>query len=177
MKRTPLKRVSPNKKPKKKQKISTLKNKLWVIASKRIKERDRNICFTSGKVVTGSNAHCGHGIPNSISGGRVRYHPKNLHVQSYNENINLGGNGGQYYQNQVKKYGQKAVDELYKLKEEYIKVDEDYYLTLIDLYTNGTWEQIEYFLESGTLVQSTREREAYELEKKQSMETLKKHIK
>jgi len=133
---------------KSKVKLSILKRKLWEVVSKRIKERDKNICFTSGKYVVGSNAHCGHGTPSSICGGRLRYHPKNLHCQSYHENVNLGGNGRVYYQNQVKKYGQETVDKLDKLKDQFIKVDADYYLTLTDLYKNGTWEQIELFLET-----------------------------
>lgn len=131
----------------KKIKVSTLKKKLWDIISKRIKERDKNICFTSKKFVEGSNAHCGHGLPSSICGGRLRYHPKNLHCQSYNENINLGGNGTIYYQEQLKSYGQETVDKLYQLQNKFIKVDEIFYLKLIDLYKNGTWQEIENYLE------------------------------
>lgn len=125
-----------------------LKEKLWKIVSKRIKARDENICFTSKKYVEGANAHCGHGIPSSVCGGRLRYHPANLHCQSYHENINLGGHGVQYYQEQVKAYGQEYVDYLYSLKDNYIKVDKQFYETLIELYTNGTWEDIENFLEN-----------------------------
>jgi len=134
------------KKPKK-QNVSKLKKKLWVIVSKRIKERDKNICFTSKKYVEGVNAHCGHGLSSSICGGRLRYHPKNLHCQSYNENINLGGNGVIYYQEQVKKYGLETVNKLYQLQNKYISVGVDYYLKLIDLYTHGTFEEIESYLE------------------------------
>ena len=147
MKRSPLKTKTKIAK-KSKVKISTLKNKLWAIVSKRIKERDNYICFTSGKPVEGSNAHCGHGTPNSVSGGRLRYHPKNLHCQSYNENINLGGHGRVYYRNQISKYGQETIDKLDALQNIYIKTDEKYYLTLIDLYSNGTWDDIEKYLES-----------------------------
>ncbi len=123
-----------------------LKKKLWVIVSKRIKERDNNVCFTSGRKVEGSNSHCGHGLPSSVCGGRLRYHPKNLHCQSYHENVNLGGNGTVYYQRQVAKYGQEVVDDLYKLQHQFIKVDSFFYTKMIDLYTNGTWEEIEEFL-------------------------------
>lgn len=130
----------------KKKTDAQLKKILWKIVSKRIRERDNYICFTSKKKVEGANAHCGHGLPSSICGGRLRYHPKNLHCQSYHENINLGGNGTIYYQEQVKKYGKKEVDKLYKLKDKYIKVDSVFYTTLIDLYTNGTWEDIEKYL-------------------------------
>lgn len=135
------------KKKVKKLTTSQLKKKLWLIVSPRIKERDNYICFTSGKKVEGVNAHCGHGLPSSVCGGRLRYHPKNLHCQSYNENINLGGNGTVYYQNQVKNYGQDYVNNLYSLQNEYIKVDTLYYEKLIDLYKNATWQEIEDFLE------------------------------
>lgn len=136
------------KKKTKKVSVSTLKKKLWLVVSPRIKQRDKYICYTSKKKVEGSNAHCGHGLPNSVCGARLRYHPKNLHCQSYYENINCGGNGATYYQEQIKEYGQETVDKLYALQNKFIKADTDYYLTLIDLYTNGTWEQIETFLES-----------------------------
>jgi hypothetical protein len=132
----------------KKQSISLLKKNLWKIVATRIKERDKFQCFTSGKFVEGVNAHCGHGTPSSVCGGRLRYHPKNLHCQSYYENINLGGNGRVYYQNQVKKYGQDTVDKLDQLQHKFIKCDSIFYLTLIDLYKNGTWEQIENYLEN-----------------------------
>lgn len=154
MKKTALKRGTKSLKKIKIKKVSkaslaTLKRELWKIVSKRIKERDNYICFTSGKKVEGCNAHCGHGTPDSVSGGRLRYHPKNLHCQSYNENINLGGNGRVYYKNQVKKYGQETVDKLDWLQHEYIKVDEKYYRDLIELYKNGSWEEIEHYLEKG----------------------------
>jgi len=130
----------------KKKTDAQLKKILWKIVSKRVRERDNYICFTSKKKVEGANAHCGHGLPSSICGGRLRYHPKNLHCQSYHENINLGGNGTIYYQEQVKRYGKKTVDKLYKLKDKYIKVDSIFYNKLIDLYTSGTWEDIENYL-------------------------------
>ena len=132
----------------KKPKTSALKKKLWKIVSGRIKERDKFICFTSKKQVSGMNAHCGHGLPASICGGRLAYHPKNLHCQSYHENINLGGNGTIYYQEQVKKYGKEATEALYLLRGKYISLDTNHYLKLIELYTNGTWEEIEEYLEN-----------------------------
>lgn len=132
---------------KKKLSTSQLKKKLWAVVSKRIKERDKNVCFTSGRAVEGSNSHCGHGLPSSVCGGRLRYHPKNLHCQSYHENVNLGGNGTIYYQRQVSKYGKEVVDKLYQLQNRFIKVDNIFYLAMIELYTNGTWEEIENYLE------------------------------
>lgn len=132
----------------KKKTPAQLKKTLWAIVSKRIKERDKNICFTSGLYVEGSNCHCGHGTPSSVCGGRLRYHPKNLHVQSYHENVNLGGNGRKYYQNQIRKYGQETIDKLDQLQNKFIKVDTIFYYKLIDLYSKGTWEEIEDYLEN-----------------------------
>lgn len=132
----------------KKSEETKLKDKLWKIVSKRIRERDDYICFTSKKKVFGANAHAGHGSPSAVCGPRLRYHPANIHCQSYHENINLGGHGVQYYQEQVKAYGQAYVDYLYSLKEIDMKVDKKFYETLIELYTNGTWEDIENFLET-----------------------------
>ena len=116
--------------------------------SNHIKQRDRKICFTSGKPVEGSNCHCGHGIPSAVGGALTRYHPFNLHVQSYHENINLGGNGGEYYRRQVEKYGQEAVNKLYELKNHSIQADRYFYLTLIDLYREGDELEIIKFLQS-----------------------------
>ena len=128
--------------------ITQLKKKLWAVVSKRIKERDNWICYTSGRKVEGAGAHCGHGMSSSICGARLRYHPLNLHCQSYYENIYASGNGIQYYQNQIRDYGAKRVKELYALKNKYIKADVIFYTTLLELYKNGTWEEIERFLES-----------------------------
>lgn len=128
--------------------LKTLKNALWRVVSDRIKERDNYTCYTSGKRVEGMGAHCGHGLPSSVCGARLRYHPKNLHCQSYFENIHAGGNGVTYYQNQVRDYGKKEVNKLYKLQHKYMKADDIFYITLTRLYREGTWEEIEAFLEN-----------------------------
>lgn len=114
--------------------ISLLKKKLWKLVSIKIRQRDKYTCFTSGVQVSGSNAHCGHGIPNSVGGALLRYHPYNLHCQSYVENIHHSGNGGIYYRNQVLKYGQDKVNKLYELKNYTIKADRYFYNNLIDMY-------------------------------------------
>jgi hypothetical protein len=138
----------PKPKKLKKKSVTQLKTKLWKIVSARIKERDKFVCYTSGRKVEGSGAHCGHGMSSSVCGARLRYHPKNLHCQSYYENIHASGNGIQYYQNQVRDYGQESVDKLYNLKNKFIKADSFFYQRLIDLYESGTWEEIESYLEN-----------------------------
>ena len=132
---------------KKKPSITTLKKKLWAIVSKRIKERDNFVCYTSGRKVEGAGAHCGHGMSSSICGARLRYHPLNLHCQSYHENINAGGNGVVYYQNLLRDYGERRVEELMALRNKPIKADAIFYQKLISLYQNETWEEIVEFLE------------------------------
>lgn len=128
------------------QSISLLKKKLWKIVASRIKERDGNICFTSGKYVEGANAHCGHMFPSGSCGAVLRYHPKNLHCQSYFENINMGGNGAVYALNFIEKYGKKEMTRMLKLKNSSIKADTHFYNTMIEMYKNNTLEEIEEYL-------------------------------
>jgi len=132
----------------KKPSTKSLKVKLWKVVSSFVKVRDKNICFTSGKKVEGSNCHCGHMFPSGSCGAVLRYHPLNLHVQSYNENINLGGNGAVYATNFIQKYGQQKFDDLMRLKQKTIKADVIFYQKLIDLYTEGDQDKIISYLES-----------------------------
>lgn len=125
-----------------------LKDKLWKIVSAHVKKRDKNTCFTSGKFVEGSNCHCGHMFPSGSCGAVLRYHPRNLHVQSYNENINNGGNGAVYALNFISKYGQSEMDKLLNLKNRTIKADIIFYETLIELYKKGNEQEIISYLES-----------------------------
>lgn len=128
--------------------ISKLKKQLWEVIKVYVRERDQSICWTSGVKVEGSNRHVGHGIPSSVGGGLLRWHPLNLHVQSYVENIHHSGNGGVYYRNCVAKYGQDKMDKVYELKNHTVQIDRYFLNTLIDLYKQGNEEEIIKFLES-----------------------------
>ena len=46
----------------------------------------------------------------------LRYNLDNLRLQCYYENINLGGNGSEFYRRMVLENGQEFVDNLFKLK-------------------------------------------------------------
>jgi hypothetical protein len=105
MKRTPFRRKS-------KKSISILKRKLWFVFSTWIKMRDKNTCFTCGRIAEGSGMHSGHFIPKSVGGIALYFHEKNVHAQCYNCNINLGGNQWEY----GKRLGIETVDELYRIK-------------------------------------------------------------
>jgi len=109
--------------------ISKLKKKLWKVFSKYIRERDNYTCFTCGKQNYGKGMHAGHFIPKSVGGMTLYFHEENVRAQCYHCNINLGGN--QYIYG--KKLGKKA-EELYKLKNNILKVDEQWYLDKIKYY-------------------------------------------
>jgi hypothetical protein len=143
---TTTKKPKPSSKKKKLPSISKVKKDLWKVVSKRIKERDNYICFTSGKKVEGMNAHCGHMHPSAACGALLRYHPKNLHCQSYNENINLGGNGVMYATRFIEVYGEKEFKNLLILKNRSIKADIHFYLNLLDLYKYSSLEEVENYL-------------------------------
>ena len=101
-------------------KQTKLKRKLWKVFALYIKERDKRQCFTCSKKVEGSNCHAGHYVPKSIGGLALYFHEQNVHVQCYRCNINLGGFGAMYHQKMIKKYGQEAVDELWRIKNQVI---------------------------------------------------------
>lgn len=101
---------------KQKMTIGRWKKKLWVVFAKFIKERDGYVCFTCGRPVEGKNAHAGHFIPKSVCGLGLYFSELNVHAQCFHCNINLGGNGAEYYVRMVEKYGQEVVDDLMEQK-------------------------------------------------------------
>lgn len=120
---------------KKKHTIGWWKKALWRQFSLYIRSRDKYKCFTCDKIGAGSGIHAGHFIPKAGGGASLYFHEQNVHAQCYHCNINLGGNGAEYYVRMVKKYGQEIVDGLFKLKyvgfkkytiEEYQQLIEDY---------------------------------------------------
>lgn len=126
--------------------VTALKKKLWKMVSTYIRERDKWVCFTSGVKVLGSNAHAGHMIPQSVGGILLKYHPYNIHCQSYVENIHHSGNGAEYYRRAVGKYGQEEIDKLFFLKEKTTKADRYFFTTMIELYEQGDEKKIIDFL-------------------------------
>lgn len=83
-------------------------------------------CFTCEKEIEGSNCQLGHFIPNSVGGALLRYNLDNLRLQCYHCNINLGGNGSEFYRRLVKEKGQKYVDDLFILKNQTTKALDHY---------------------------------------------------
>jgi hypothetical protein len=107
------------KKAKKKTPTEKAKEKLWELCKQVVRKRDGDKCISCEKFgLVGSNQHTGHFIPSSTCGAYLRYYLKNLFVQCYNCNINLGGNGAYFTRELVKRYGQEYVDILFALKVE-----------------------------------------------------------
>lgn len=126
-------------------KISTLKKKLWKEVARFIKERDGEYCFDCGLHCTGQQLQAGHWIPNSTSGARLRYHPHNIHSQAGKCNLRYQQEDVKvrYSLTMAKVYGEKRVNELYQLKNKYMKDDRFYVMRLIELYSNPYSESLE----------------------------------
>jgi DNA-directed RNA polymerase subunit N (RpoN/RPB10) len=92
-----------------------------------------NTCFTCGRPIEGSNKQLGHFIPNSVGGALLRYNLDNLRFQCYYCNINLGGNGSEFYRKLVEEKGQQFVDDLFKLKHQTTNAN-DHYIKLLEEY-------------------------------------------
>ena len=131
MKRTPLKRKS-------KSETRKVQDELWQECRRIIKSRYPShyrtwTCFTCDKPISKSNCQLGHFIPNSVGGALLRYNLDNLRLQCYYCNINLGGNGSEFYPRLVKEKGQEYVDKLFQLKGQTTKAL-DHYKMLLDEY-------------------------------------------
>lgn len=105
------------------------KKKLWELCKQITRKRYQNKdgtwnCYTCGRLIDEPfKAQTGHFIASSICGFGLRYDLRNLRIQDYFCNINLGGNGATYYKKMVEEVGQKAVDTLFKEKNEIQKLD------------------------------------------------------
>lgn len=92
-------------------------------------------CFTCGRLIDEpSKAQTGHFIPSSTCGAYLRYDLRNLRIQDYFCNINLGGNGSAFYKALVEENGQDFVDQLFRDKHATIKADSWWYQGKIDEY-------------------------------------------
>lgn len=126
-------------KKKSKTENSKLKDKLWELCKAIVRKRDGPVCFICGKVeLSGAGWHTGHFIPSSTCGGYLRFDLRNLHSSCYYCNMNLGGNGAMFYKRLVEVYGQDFVDQIFKDKEKYVKVDKLFYDNKIDEYEKIT---------------------------------------
>ncbi len=111
MSRKPLKR----KKPKKKIKVSTLKNKVWTQFSIFIRLRGANNegmnrCVTCGVLKRWKELQAGHFIAGRLNSNL--FDERGCHPQCSLCNVVKAGNGPRYYQFMIRTYGQETINEL-----------------------------------------------------------------
>jgi len=128
------KKVSKIKVKAKKVKVSTLKKKLWektklAVREKYLDHRGYVNCYTCDKLLTEKkDMHTAHFLPSASCGAYLRYDMRNLRICCYNCNVNLGGNGAEYYRRMVNEMGQEHVDQIFKDKQKVIQADTQWYL-------------------------------------------------
>lgn len=121
-------------------KIKPLKAKLWELCKQIIRLKYKNPnntwnCYTCGKLIDEpAKAQTGHFLASSVCGAYLRYDLRNLRIQDYYCNINLGGNGATFYKNLVEREGQEYVDQIFKDKQKTIKADEIWFTEKIKEY-------------------------------------------
>ncbi len=115
--------------------LKKLKKELWELCRKITAKRYPDVCFTCGKSISGSNRQLGHFIPRSVGGTLLKYHLDNLRWQCYYDNINLGGNGSEFYRRLVNEIGLERVEGLFELKKQVAKATVPFYQQLISEYS------------------------------------------
>ena len=123
------------KKKGKKTKLSTLKKKAWSTLSllTRLSASDANgycSCVTCGMTKHYKEMQAGHWVPQA-QGNAVRFDRRNVHVQCYRCNVNLGGNGPEYSAFMERTYGKEVMEELRRKSNESVKFTQADYEQMI----------------------------------------------
>lgn len=112
---------------KKKTPEAKLKERLWELCRQITAKRYLDVCFTCDKPISGANRQLGHFIPRSVGGTLLRYNLDNLRWQCYYDNINLGGNGSEFYRRLVKEIGLGKTEQLFSLKNQTEKANKAWF--------------------------------------------------
>lgn len=112
------------KKKAKKVSLSAAKKKAWAVVSRWVRLKDSKdgycTCVTCGWTGEVSSMQAGHWIPKA-QGSAIYFEITNIHPQCYRCNINLGGNGPEYYSYMLQTYGQEELDRLKALAKTSVK--------------------------------------------------------
>ena len=119
----------------KKLKSSTLKKMLWIYFSKFIRQRDRGICISCGKVDDWKNTDAGHYVPKT-AGLSIYFDERNVHCQCTGCNRFRHGNLSQYALALKRKYGEQILEEIDQKRRQIRKISAPEYESLITLYKN-----------------------------------------
>jgi len=130
----------------KKKNLSYYKKKLWELTSRYVRQRDRNEfqagegkgmdseqskCVTCGIIRPWKELQAGHFVARA-QGNATYFDLRNIHSQCYRCNINLGGNGAEYYPFMEGKYGKTVIDELRRLSNTTVKFTISDYQEMIE---------------------------------------------
>lgn len=88
-------------------------------------------CVTCGIVKPWKELQAGHFIARAQGLGTY-FDLRNVHTQCYRCNVNLGGNGPEYYPYMLKRYGQGTIDELKRLSNTTVKFTRADYEQMIE---------------------------------------------
>ena len=118
--------------------LSRNKAKLWNLMSKYIRlsymgEDGKCQCVTCGIKREYKAIHAGHFIPKA-QGVQLFFDERNVHPQCFRCNVNLGGNGVEYYVFMEKKYGVKVINELRSMVSSGETHDNQFYMLKIAEY-------------------------------------------
>lgn len=127
--------------------LSALKKKAWKAMSEyvRLSAADENgfaSCVTCQKSKHWKEMQAGHFVPQA-QGNAARFDPRNVHVQCYRCNMNLGGNGPEYAAFMLDKFGAEEVEEIRQLAGQTRKITRGEYLEMIEEYESKILELLE----------------------------------
>ena len=102
--------------------VTVLKDKLWKIVSKYIRQKYADSegfckCVTCDTTKHWKEQQAGHFVP-SWASSFLRYTETNIHPQCFHCNINLGSNPIEYREFMIKTYGLKFVEQMLELRNE-----------------------------------------------------------
>ena len=107
--------------------LKSAKKKRWTLTSQYIRRRAADPhtgecnCVTCGATKHYKELQAGHFIPQA-QGNAVKWDFRNIHPQCYRCNINLGGNGAEYYPFMLNEYGEEVISELRRLSNTTVKI-------------------------------------------------------
>ena len=124
----------------KKRTPAQLKKELWELCKQITRRRyvrpdGTFVCYTCDSIIQeAKSAHTGHFLPSSTCGAYLRHNLRNLRIQDFRCNIQLGGSGAEYYRRMLEEVGEDEVAQLFRDKQKTVKADSIFYQNLIDEY-------------------------------------------
>ena len=127
-------------KPKKKKiKLGVAKKKAWEALSKVVRYANSDgeyaSCVTCGITKPWKELQTGHFIPKA-QGNAIYFALENCNPQCYRCNINLGGNGAEYYPYMLRAYGEEIIKRLKVAQQMTVNYRVNDYLAIAEHYTN-----------------------------------------